>query len=502
MICAAFSPETKRRFPGYSRQRQLVCPLPPPDLGPYVLTQRFTDRLLLFLTLLAPAWAGCAAFTVPEAPPRPTPAQPVWLQPELEQHLRFFNGGEDGRLTGTQGYARIAAYVAARLTEFGLQPALDGEFRVVYKTPLNHILTGALATMGADTTVFVPGLDFIPDGRSDSGSVLVNEVVAVGADFFADSTAIAWPSGRGVLLAPEYATPGHLHRLREAGVSAVFVPGSLTAVQAAHPIQGMLVFRLTPEAAAQITGLPVQTLSAQYTGRVYVLPRPLRPRVAADYQAQAGAINMLGYVPGGNPAWSDELVIVCADLDAATRFAGLRALDFDHFGIGAAALLEAARNYAYFARYAPLPDRTMLFAFWSGARSGNLGLHAYLKQPLWPLDKTRALVYVGLSDEEAPAVRALLDAHGIPLYIAPPPEKPLFARRAVLFPDLSVRRRPQDRALKPEAPDLDLIYDAAVQASTAIAGEAHEMFLPLVVTPVPIFPFVQDTVYVPAGITP
>ncbi|MEX0748091.1 MAG: hypothetical protein WD275_08840, partial [Rhodothermales bacterium] len=81
---------------------------------------------------------GCAAFAVPEEPPTPTPELPVWSVSETDDHLEFLNDpSTGGRATGTQGYARAAAYVAARLHDFRLQPALD-DFRVVYGTSINH----------------------------------------------------------------------------------------------------------------------------------------------------------------------------------------------------------------------------------------------------------------------------------------------------------------------------------------------------------------------------
>ena len=73
--------------------------------------------------------AGCRSIAVPTAPPRSTPLRPLWSNESLREHLEFFNGSDvTGRATGTSGYATAAAYVAARMGEFGLQPALaDGD---------------------------------------------------------------------------------------------------------------------------------------------------------------------------------------------------------------------------------------------------------------------------------------------------------------------------------------------------------------------------------------
>lgn len=143
----------------------------------------------------------------------------------------------------------------------------------------------------------------------------------------------------------------------------------------------------------------------------------LQPVFKESYLLPSGAgaekpFGVAGYVSGKRPVLERELVIVCA---------GWAGEEEGEPPLGAAALLELARNYAYFGRFSLVPERTMLFAVWA---EGPEGLAAYLRAPTWPLANVHALVYVGLGAEEKAEAAALLDPLGIPLYAVAPEELP------------------------------------------------------------------------------
>lgn len=458
------------------------------------------SRWTSFWVLLVLCWGGCAALTVPEEPPRPTPLDPVWSPGELRDHLRFLNSSEtDGRATGTQGYARAAAYVAARMQEFRLQPAVGGDFRVIYGAPINYPLAAALYATGADSLFLRPGLDFLPDGRSDAGRVQVNTWVA-----WADTTRPlpAWPepdAAVGVLLPARLATEAALRKLRARGARLALIVGDLRPHLAVAPVEGLAAAQVTPEAAALLLREAPARLSAWLAagGPARHTDRDVHLRVETDYQRHLGAINILGYVAGKHPVHARELVLVCADLDAMGNFAGVRTLDFAHFGLGTAALLEVARNAGAVSRVWSVPDRSLLFAVWSGGRIGHAGLRAFLETPTWALDQVRAVIYVGLDPAEQPAVEALLAGYGLPLYALPPPAEPLYRPATVLLPAPAGRRDPRPRpAVAP--PDLSAILDRAVLDARALADTTYALAMreATSLAPPPAF---LDTLQVPAG---
>ena len=404
----------------------------------------------------------------------------------LQEHLRFFNGPDvEGRTTGTSGYATAASYVAARMAEFGLQSGLASNAQVVYQTPLNEI-RGATLTANADTDtlLFYPGVDFLPDGRSDSGRVEINTLVMGSSGPVEADDAFTLP-GAAVLLPARAASTDSLEALRDAGARVVLVAGALTPRPALRPVQGLMVVQILPETAMSLLNASRATLNVQLsrTDRsLRRLPRPMRLHIETQALPATGALNVLSYVPGRHPAQARELVIVCTDLDAVGTFAGVSTLDAVHLGVSTAALLELARQYALFARFGSVPARTLLFVVFSGARQEYAGLREYLRHPLWALSHTRAVVYLGLDSTDEAAVRGLLAPHDLPLYLVEAPPDTLEAQALYLLPE---RRPPRRRTLRPQGeegfrddpPRLSDLIDAGVIRARLMVEAAHTVLL-------------------------
>lgn len=114
--------------------------------------------------------------------------------------------------------------------------------------------------------------------------------------------------------------------------------------------------------------------------------------------------NVAGLVEGSDPKLKDEWVIVCAHYDhngadGAQVFNGA-----DDDGSGTVALIEIAEAYAQAARAGMRPRRSVLFAAWNSEERGLLGAWAYTEKPLWPLEKTVAVLNMDMvgRNEEVP----------------------------------------------------------------------------------------------------
>jgi hypothetical protein len=449
--------------------------------------------------------AGCAALRIPEAPTTPAPMSPVWDENELRDHLEFLNDEQlMGRATGTQGYARAAAYVAARMREFRLQPAVDEDFRLVYGVSINYPVGSSFSAVGPiDSTAYLRGIDYLPDARSDSGRVTVGRmVVAAGSPPAPDGSA---PPPPFAVLVTE-ATSADLSAWQQAGARLAIVMRDLMPRFHAAPIRGLLVVQVTPRAAAELFGLPEPELSnflETRRGEAVELPRTLSARVAIDYQPRAGAINMMGYFSGKHPRLQRDLVIVCADLDAAGSFAGVPVVDFGNYGIATSAVLEAARNLSYVTRRWSIPDRSVMIAVWSGSRTGHVGLRHFLEHPTWSLDRVHAVVYAGLSSADEADVRSLLDGYGIRLISIRRAEEPLFERGIVLRPDPSVLRLARSRNLdltRFEPPDESAILDSAVVRARRLADAAYRRAMLQATEAESFLPVRDETMTVPPAL--
>ena len=119
----------------------------------------------------------------------------------------------------------------------------------------------------------------------------------------------------------------------------------------------------------------------------------------AARQAQNGALvgkNVIGILPGRDPVLRNQTVVLGAHYDHLGH-GGFGSLDQDSTGLvhngaddnasGAAALIQVAARLA-----ASPPARTVVFIAFSGEELGLLGSAHYVKQPIYPLASTLAMV--------------------------------------------------------------------------------------------------------------
>lgn len=114
--------------------------------------------------------------------------------------------------------------------------------------------------------------------------------------------------------------------------------------------------------------------------------------------------NVVGVIEGTDPLMKDEIVIICAHYDhdganGAQIFNGA-----DDNGSGSIGLVNIAEAYAQAARAGQSPKRTILFADWNSEERGLLGAWAYTESPIFPLDKTAAVLNMDMigRNEEVP----------------------------------------------------------------------------------------------------
>lgn len=99
--------------------------------------------------------------------------------------------------------------------------------------------------------------------------------------------------------------------------------------------------------------------------------------------------NVLGILPGSDPKFRDEAVVLGAHIDHLGIVNGVLHPGADDNASGTAALLEIAKT---FAALETKPKRTLIFAFWTGEEEGRFGSDYYVAHPRWPLARTVANV--------------------------------------------------------------------------------------------------------------
>ena len=103
--------------------------------------------------------------------------------------------------------------------------------------------------------------------------------------------------------------------------------------------------------------------------------------------------NVVGMLEGSDPQMKSEYVIISAHIDHEGINAGGQTMNgADDNGSGSIGLVNIAEAYALAAKAGQRPKRSILFADWNSEERGLLGAWAYTENPLFPLDKTVAVL--------------------------------------------------------------------------------------------------------------
>jgi hypothetical protein len=344
----------------------------------------------------------------------------------------------DGRAAGTPGADRAAGYLTDQFRRLGLRPAGDaGGFLQRFE-----VLTGVrpapgsqidVLAAGAATRTFAGGAAFVPFTFSMDGDV-TGEVVFAGHGITAaplgyDDYAGLDARGKVVLLMtgePREADPRgpfrpaeHFHytalrhkivNAREHGARAVLVveppgPGDrLTALRGATPSWGVVAISARREVGDAVlgpAGLDLATLRAEIdrTGAPVSRPVPgVRVRIRALLLRDRGTTaNVVGLLPGGDPALAGEAVVVGAHYDHLGRGSPFSLApergDAVHPGAddnasGTAAMLGIAEAMSR----SGAGRRTVVFVAFSAEELGLLGSAHYVSRPPVPLERTVAML--------------------------------------------------------------------------------------------------------------
>lgn len=438
--------------------------------------------------ILIAAWMPAADLAAPseartgEAVPvaaRVAESPRAWEIPIAERlgaHLQYL--GSDslaGRAPGTPGGAAAAAYIAARLTEFGLEPAgphaswhqpvpfhggrpLSGAHLRIETTapeggsvdpPETTLVLGRdylLGATGAGTSIarpasvvfagygiVAPEYDYddyrAVDVRGAVAAYLEGEPESGDASYFdgpqrtvhayAETKrrqALARGARGSILLLPPaaMATWNDLQReyAFEHRTLAYDVTRNLTLVM--NPAAAPLLFHDAEQTFEEVCALAAE-------GKVRSFPLPSRLSFRGRFRERDfTAPNVAGMLRGNDPLLREEWVLLSAHYDGLGVGPAVRG-DSVYNGVidnasGTAALLEIAHDLSV--RRARL-RRSLLFLFTTGEESGLLGARYYCDHPLVPLHRTVAnlnldgLAFLDRFDDVVPVGAEELDLRGL-----------------------------------------------------------------------------------------
>lgn len=358
------------------------------------------------------------------------------VQPEtIRSHVEFLAGDLlEGRATASRGYDIAAAYVAAQFRQAGLQPGGDDKsfFQSVPLLEATPVLPGSSAELvrDDDTYTFEYGTHYLPAADFSSASSTLSAPL-VFAGFGVDAPELGYNDFEGIDLKGRIAVvfsgapakfPNHqrayyswtdrkLSTLVEHGAVGVITVDSSAdakrtpwerrvamswtpemrwldeggAPQNSHP-ELKLRFRFNHDAATQLFETAPTSFAAalatsdEGTPQGFTLPGMLTMSATTGLRRTESA-NVIGILPGSDPALKNEYVVLTAHLDHLGRGAAVNG-DSVYNGahdnaVGIAIMLEIAR--ALHASGAK-PKRSVVFAAVTAEEKGLLGSDFFAHQ--------------------------------------------------------------------------------------------------------------------------
>jgi hypothetical protein len=341
-------------------------------------------------------------------------ARPALVPPpaaELQASVEALTApGMDGRRSGTAGGDIAARRLAEWMAAAGLRPGGEREsfFQSFVVAPGSRVGADSTVRPAGGGPVLEGGREWTPHGGSLRESV-TGEIAFAGYGVSAPESGYDdWTSldvrGRIVLVldgAPPHLPGRSASRLdkliaaRRAGAAAVLVVAdrlpSLAATAAAVRIVSGTISAPAADALLAPAGTTIARLASTLaerrapasfvsTGRVEVRP--------ALERADLRGVNVIGVLPGADPARAAEAVVIGAHYDHLGVVGGALYPGADDNASGTAVVLGLARA---FAAGGPL-DRTLVFALFGAEELGLVGSGHYVREPAVPLTRTVAML--------------------------------------------------------------------------------------------------------------
>ncbi|WP_184032604.1 M28 family peptidase [Sphingomonas endophytica] len=383
----------------------------------------------------------------------------------LSEDVRVLASPEyGGRAPGTPGEKKTLDWLVARFTALGLQPGgPDGQW--LQKVPLIHTRVASDARMSIGRTALTQGKEIAVTTVRDAATIAIKDSPMVFVGYGVSAPEAGWDDFKGMDLRgktlvflvndPDFeAEPGDdakgkfgdrrmtyygrwTYKFEEAarrGAAAALIvhdtggagyPWSTVnasngenydIVRAAGdrrvPLQGWIdhdvADRLFADAGLDLARLRVAARSKAFRP---VAMTPLFSAAATVAVERIESANVLAKIPGTKRP--DETVMFAAHWDAygegPADAAGktLRPGANDD-ALGTAGVVELARLF----KAAPAPERTLVFALWTGEERGLLGSEHYAAHPVYPLAKTAANLTLDILQTAGPAKDVVLVGQG------------------------------------------------------------------------------------------
>ena len=337
--------------------------------------------------LLGALTAFPAAASAQSCPSAPTPDQ---ARCPLADVRYLADDALEGRGVGTPGGLCAAAYIAARFDALGLEPAgPGGSWLQPFPLRIGAVLTG-LSRLDVGGQPLDQEEAWAPYGFSGSGNVE--------AALIYGGTGVSQPGGE-----PPVAVAGKIVVIegRTPGAASLYsdphFKGTVAAGQKARAVLILLSERMPLPRLAEETrpflAAPVVAVSGAAAAAVREASRRGETaRVEVHMEPRFAQVpSVVAALPGSDPTWAEDVVVVGAHLDHLGRGGEdsmVPGSDAIHNGAddnasGVAVMLEVARRLSA----GPRSARSVVFIGFNGEERGLQGSAHYVAHPTRPLDQ-------------------------------------------------------------------------------------------------------------------
>ncbi len=339
------------------------------------------------------------------------------------EHLSYLTDDErGGRQPGTPGGRSASDYISARFAEYGLQPAgPDATYFQTFTVPYGRITTLPVLTIipptgdqlthtyayRTDYRALTGG--YVGAGEAEGPVVWLNECTHddyTGLDMVGKIAMCRYTRSPEIYRqAIEHQVGGLLLLDRDREGDTFRRGGYRETAWVPQTIPAYLISEAVAKDLLIGTDYTLDDLSIRFTATP--LSTTVRMAVTTEEREEVKARNVLGLLPGSDPAHSDEVVVIGAH--------------YDHLGLepdgavmngandnssGVAVMLELARLWQ---EHAVRPARSVLFAAWDGEEVGLVGSRYYVQNPSYPLTRTVAMLNL---DMVSAGEELLIDGEG------------------------------------------------------------------------------------------
>lgn len=338
------------------------------------------------------------------------------------EYDRFFTSEEcEGRGPCSQGFELAANYVADHFCKIGLKTLTgDESYFQRFIIDRNYILDSNQYSMmvmlkapgGKDTLCinYDIGKDYLPAGVSSSCNITTNVVFAGYGITSEDNN---WDDYKKVNVNDKVVLiVGGTPPLQDADFGSMHRINRKAEMARSHGAKALLLVGNPIGTISNNQSLPVVTISEQAsddllkgTGRTikdvkekirekqrtqsFELKNSIHLKINAELINDCETMNIVGYVEGSDPVLKDEYIVLGAHVDHLGKVDDLVFYGANDNGSGSSVVMEVAEA---FASLEYKPRRSVLFILFTGEEMGLLGSSYFVRNPIVPLSKIKAMI--------------------------------------------------------------------------------------------------------------